>query len=113
MTSPRFRPRSYCEPAEHFGTELPVRWRNAARMSSAELDQREASRMQHSLARRIGTVIKAEDSTIGKYADEVGITYSRMRRLLSGEIIMRLEDVANTDRHLRLRQRLAEGPSPA
>jgi hypothetical protein len=58
--------------------------------------------MQHQYARRIRERVKTQNSTLALYADLAEADYTRLGRLLRGDIIMRLEDIANADRTMSL-----------
>lgn len=108
MTDPRFRPRSYCVPPQNFGTLLPVKWDAPDELRSDALDQFGAAQWQHARAREIREALKADGLTVTEYAKSQGIDYTRLSRILRGDIIMRVEDMVNAERNLKLRQRRAE-----
>ena len=105
MTDPRFRPRDFCEPPENFGKDQQVRWRQAEGLSGTELDQLGAARWQHAQARKIRAALVEDKLTAMQYAHQVGIDYARLGRILRGDVIMRVEDIVNAQRNLRLGSR--------
>lgn len=56
----------------------------------------------HRMAVQIGEAIAAQGKTLDEYAAEHGLNRNRIGRLLRGNIIMRLEDVMNARRNLKL-----------
>jgi hypothetical protein len=108
VTDTRFRPRAYCDPSGCFGTKRPVTWRTEAKLSVAEVDQREAAKIQDKLARALRASLAADKVTVVEYADKVGIDPTRLGRILRGDVIIRLEEIVNTERNLRLMQRRRE-----
>lgn len=108
MTDPRFRPRSYCVPPQNFGKPVPVTWDAPDEQRSDALDQFGAAQWQHAKAREIREALKADGLTVTEYAKSKGIDYTRLSRILRGDIIMRVEDMVNAERNLKLRQRKNE-----
>jgi hypothetical protein len=107
VSSPRFRPRAYCRPEKSFGTDDAIRWLRAR--SEADADQLGAARIQHDLARRIRTALRGAELSVETYAQTHGLEPMRLRRLLRGDVIMRLEDVANARRNILGRVQGEEG----
>lgn len=50
--------------------------------------------MQHKHAYRIRARVKANELTLTTFASKTGWTYERTTRLLRGEVVMRLDDIA-------------------
>ena len=71
-------------------------------MPGEETQQRTA-RMQHLWAVEITRAATARYGTLKKYADAAGISYDRLTRVVRGEEIMRLEDIAKASAHLAIR----------
>lgn len=72
-------------------------------MSATELDNLASAQIQHSVAVKVRRAILRAGLTIEDAAAENNIDYGRLGRLLRGDIIMRLEDVAWADRTFNLR----------
>lgn len=88
------------EPADRrkFGKSTDITWVPA---TSSEMVRRiEASRLQHEFALVIRRRLVARSESIRQYSARVGIGYDRMAKVLRGEVIMRLEDIADADRLL-------------
>lgn len=101
--SRRIPPASYAVPREGttsrrttvnpFGTPRLQKWRipeggNATGLLAAQL--------QHELARRFrGFINQSEEGSIAEFSRRhVGISYERLRAVLTGDMWMRLEDIA-------------------
>lgn len=101
MADSRYVPRDYALNPLHFGSlTKPVEWReNMA--SAADLDRLKAAQAQHRYAARIRSSIRSSGpGTTKAFAEVNGLNYARFSRMLRGEIIMRLEDVATAERLL-------------
>ncbi|WP_411700979.1 hypothetical protein [Conyzicola sp.] len=131
-SNPRFKPRDWAANPKHFGSSETIEWLDRPRTKSKtppanesapdaekreqhELDQRGAARRQHELALVIRQTAKIRGHyTITAYAEEFGLNYKRLNTILNGTAIMRLEDVANAERNLRVTlfwSRNPNGPS--
>ena len=99
MTAPRFIPRQYCAVPSEFGHAKEVAWRRPSG-SSDDLDQWSAARMQHAVAVAIREALASRGLTLDQYAEVSGMNRTRLGRLLRGDIVMRLEDIANARRNL-------------
>jgi hypothetical protein len=99
VTAPRYVPNQYCRPSDDFGKRLHLGWRSERDMSASELDQLHGAILHHVI---VYSARRAMTMTAIKLADEMGLTESRLGRLLRGDIIMRLEDVVSLRRHLVL-----------
>ena len=114
MTNPRFRPKTFCKPTKNFGTVRPVTWDNPDTMRDSELDQLGTARIQHAHAQQVRAALAADGASIASYAEEYGIDKTRLGRILRGDVIMRVEDMVNAERSLKLRERrAAAGEDPA
>jgi hypothetical protein len=101
MSRPRFVPRLLCVPSRDFGRRLLVRWVDETTMSESARDQLGAAKMQHQLAYAIRNAIeRGPDGTVKAHADSLNVDAARFGRMLRGEVIMRLEDIASARRHL-------------
>jgi hypothetical protein len=99
VTAPRYVPNKYCRPSDDFGKKLHLDWRSERGMSASECDQLNGAIMHHVIAY---SARRAMTMTAIDLADEMGLTESRLGRLLRGDIVMRLEDVVSFRRHLAL-----------
>jgi hypothetical protein len=95
MTGPRFAPRDYAEDAGGFGRAETLRWklpsggRERMFLRSAQLQHRYVLRIRERLAiRAVG---------VKEYAAAAETSYPRLLRVLRGEAILRLEDIALAD----------------
>lgn len=98
MSNPRFRPRNYVQGANGFGGYGEVDW--IVPRSDDEADRLMAAQMQHRFARQIRRSAGAQYGSVRAYADNHGLSYDRLAKLLRGETLMRLEDIAQADRLL-------------
>lgn len=101
MTNARFQPRNYAVTPNSFGTELELQWRTLpARASSDQEDQLGAAQLQHRLSIAIRLAAVRRHGSVRAYCDFRDLSYQRTARMLRGEVVMRLEDVANARRNL-------------
>ena len=99
MSSPRFKPRR-CASAPHmFGVTEQIEWNEDAR-SDYERDRLAAAKLQHQFAVIIRAKAKTKFKSVAKYAEAAGVPYDRIGKVLRGEAIMRLEDIAQAERLL-------------
>lgn len=100
MSDPRFQPRQMAVPADrhNFGKTRVLNWLEGT--TSQEVTRIDAARIQHALALKIVAGIRAKGMSIRDYAAQTGSGYDRMAKMLRGEAIMRLEDVADAERLL-------------
>jgi hypothetical protein len=102
VSSPRYRPKSYSLDPESFG-KGPVTWRMLpANASEDEKDQLGASVRQHEVARVIRFSARSRHGSVREYADVNRINYQRLTGVLRGDLLLRLEDIANAERNLGL-----------
>ena len=76
-----------------------MRWREDLN-SPADLDRLQASKAQHRSSVRIRGFIKARSGNVEKFAAEHELNYARLSRMLRGEIVMTLLDMAVAERLL-------------
>jgi hypothetical protein len=101
MPAPRYIPRNYApRDATVFGKQEKLRWRSAGELTDQELDELRASQMQHSIALRINEQILYRFDSLVDYADFASIKPATLGRMLRGETVMRLEDIARAERLL-------------
>ena len=101
MPDSRYVPRDYALEPLHFGSiRKQVQWREDVSLA-VDLDRLRAARAQHRFAFRIRTAIRASSfETTKDFTEWNGLNYARFSRMLRGEIVMRLEDVATAERLL-------------
>ena len=98
----RYVPRSYTLDYHDYGKKESVRWLDDADLDGLELDRLGAAKLQHDVAVRIHRQVSKRYFSLRHYAEHTGQRYERLARVLRGEIVMRLDDVANANRHLDL-----------
>ena len=97
MSDPKYRPRDWAAPEDRnlFGKEDEISWLEGG--SVVEVSRIDASRLQHTLTVRIRRRLREKGYTIHSYADRAGVSYDRMAKVLRGEAVMRLEDLADAE----------------
>jgi hypothetical protein len=98
----RYVPRSYTLDYHDFGKKESVRWLDEADLDDLELDRLGGAKLQHVMAVDMNQRIARRFLSLRHYAEHTGQKYERLARMLRGEIVMRLDDVANANRHLDL-----------
>jgi hypothetical protein len=81
-----------------FGKVESIRWVEPE--SATDADRILASKLQHGYAFRINRRLREIGKSVRDYADMTGIGYDRITKVLRGEAVMRLEDVAQAERLL-------------
>lgn len=109
MAGPRFAPRDYAEDVAGFGRVPQLRW--VSPRSDAERTFLRAAQLQHQYVLRIRARMDACGMSAKQYAARTGTSYARLMRLLRGEVILRLEDIALAD--LVLDEVIVHEPAPA
>lgn len=101
MADSRYVPRDYALEPLHFGSLWKfANWRDDC-TSDVDLDRLRASKAQHVYAYQIRLSIHLSSFASTKaFAESNGLNYARFSRMLRGEIVMRLEDVATAERLL-------------
>jgi transcriptional regulator with XRE-family HTH domain len=56
-----------------------------------------AARLQHLYALRIRQALKSKNRSLKQFAADSGVGYDRMTKMLRGQALMRLEDIAAAD----------------
>lgn len=74
--------------------------------------RRRAAQIQETYATRMRKSIKEQRTTAKAYANEAGISYDRFLKILRGQVIMRLEDLASADLILKDITEFAFVPTP-
>ncbi|QEE62450.1 hypothetical protein FVA74_13365 [Salinibacterium sp. dk2585] len=100
MADFRYSPRSFTLDPLDFGKRADIRWRSTEEFDDREVDQLVASRFQHQCAVEVRARIAQRYPSLSEFADLAGLKYERLARVLRGEVIMRLEDVAMAQRLL-------------
>lgn len=95
MPGPRYAPREYTDDPAAFGKAESLSWPQVT--TTVERSRRRAAVLQHLYVRRIRQRLKAKRMKVADFAERSGSSYYRMSRLLRGEIVMRLEDIAIAD----------------
>ena len=98
MSNPRFVPRRSSLEPDSFGRSELIAWKDSP--SRSAIDRLEAARLQHAYAVVIRRSARSKFKTVGAYAEICGASYDRMAKILRGEAIMRLEDIAQAHRIL-------------
>jgi len=97
MSDPRYRPRRYSAEPSVFGKARAIAWLPVPPGSE---DQHLAAQMQHVYAVAIATEAKSRYGSLKGYARAVDVDYQRLAKILRGEAVMRLEDIASARLHL-------------
>lgn len=102
MSDPRFQPRLMAVPKDrpYFGKVAGISWLEG----STALDEKRiaTARLQHAFAVRITDRLRDKGHNVRSYAKLAGVSYDRMAKVLRGEALMRLEDLADAERLLGL-----------
>lgn len=99
VSDPRFKPRSFTLDPRGFGKVAQLRWRDAG--DGDEETEVLTAQVQHDFAYAITeAVTRSRYRTVKAYAHATGTDYQRLTRILRGDAIMRLEDIADAHRHL-------------
>lgn len=99
VSESKYVPRDYAVDPKMFGRgDNRVRWREDL-TAPEDLDRLQASKAQHRSAMRMRGHIKVFGS-VQTFAAEHGLNYARLSRLLRGEIVMTLLDMATAERLL-------------
>jgi hypothetical protein len=92
MVAPRDRP--------YFGKVARISWLEG--VTEAEEKRIATARLQHALAVKITGTLRDMGYNVRSYAKLAGVSYDRMAKVLRGEALMRLEDIADAERLLGL-----------
>jgi hypothetical protein len=98
VTDSRFKPASWCEVRDEFGKKEVIAWRTESATTLDAADQLRVAQIHHDLVVRVWRALRARGWRVEDYAEEVGYSLDRMGKLMRGEAILRLEDVAATER---------------
>ncbi|MFP7834636.1 hypothetical protein [Marisediminicola sp. LYQ134] len=96
MSDSRYVPHHFSAEPSSFGRAKDMRWRED--IPDEQRPQRAAAELQHRYALRIRARMRAGEGMTGReYAESVGSSYDRTMKILRGQLIMRLEDIAAAD----------------
>lgn len=127
MSDPRFRPQDLSTESGKFGKVLDLPWRSASSiaadfeakgMLAYEVDALVASRLgaarlQNLYSFRIRKELKSRNRSLKQYAAQAGVSYDRMAKVIRGDAVMRLEDIAAADHLLAPISELARSEAVA
>jgi hypothetical protein len=99
MTNARFIPRSFAVGPKTFGNAPRIEWQPEQPGVTIQL---EASKLQHRWAWAIRCALADRRETVKAYCERTNQPYIRTSSMLSGRVIMRLEDIAAARLHLDL-----------
>ncbi len=85
-----------------FGSAREVRWVIRGLQSDSARDQLGAAQWQHNCVVQMRAALKEDGKTIEDHARTVGVNPERLRSILRGDILMRVEDWVNARRTLNL-----------
>ena len=105
MSNPRFTPRRYTSEPGNFGRRDLIDWVDDNDgpdkvRSTYEQDRIAAAKLQHQFSVAIRGKASDEFGSLKAYARECEMPYDRLSKVMRGEAIMRLEDVAQAERIL-------------
>lgn len=99
MTTPRFEPKAYCVRPKDFGRR-GVEFLDPDDLHPDERNRVWVAKLQSEVASKLRDRMLYADLTLEEVASDLGMTASRLGRLIRGEIVLRLEDLADLDREL-------------
>jgi len=99
VSNPRFEPRAFTEEPDAFGLARRIAWREPAQ---GDIDRVNAARLQHQWALAIRKSSKDQFGSVKAYATAAQQNYDRLAKVLRGDAIMRLEDIAAAQRLLEI-----------
>lgn len=102
MSAPRFQPRLMAAPTDrpYFGKVARISWLEGS--TETEKKRIATARLQHALAVKITGTLRDMGYNVRSYAKLAGVSYDRTAKVLRGEALMRLEDLADAERLLGL-----------
>ncbi len=95
MGKPKYVPREWAIDPELFGRSAAIEWKRPT--NEIELRQQYAARIQNLYATRIRARLKLRKMKLTAYAARTGKGYDRLSKVLRGEVLMRIEDVADAE----------------
>jgi hypothetical protein len=96
VTNPRYSPRDFAVNPSDFGQKKVIDWTPVpADATPRELAQRDASHFQHLLCFGVLKLYMPTSnvSRITKLAARLEVPYDRLQKMLSGRVVMQLEDI--------------------
>jgi len=100
MPNARYVPRLLSREPLDFGRKSDLVWKDENDISMAELDYLGAAKLQHQFALVVHKGVRSRFQSLSDYASFAGVNYARITRILRGDVILRLEDVASAQRVL-------------
>lgn len=97
MSNPRFHPNSFTYEPLAFGKAEVIKWKD---VPLQDADRLLAAQIQHSLACLISKQARSKYGSLRAYAETADLNYDRLVKILRGEQILRLEDLAAAERHI-------------
>lgn len=91
MSDPRYEPRRFTSDPAQFGRAGTLSWVTGAEADPAKLV---AARLQHEYAWRIRSAACCKYGSLRRYARAADLNYDRLSKVIRGEVLMRLEDIA-------------------
>jgi len=101
MPNPRYVPRLLSLEPLDFGQKAGLLWLKEDDLLAEDVDYLGAAKLQHAFALLVGERIRRRFNSVTDYASFAGVNYPRLARILRGDVILRLEDVANAQRVLQ------------
>ena len=96
MSDPKYVPRQYLRLPSMFGRPSPyLQWAITATVDEAV--KLRAAQLQHEFSIRIREGLAARGSSKQNYAIAAGMSYDRFIKVLRGEAVMRIDDIAQAD----------------
>lgn len=96
MTNPRYVPRNFAAAPRVFGRRSEIEWRTPdGGWSHRERAQLDASKLQHQVAFGVLEIFmpNTDRSKVTALAAELGTPYDRLQKMLTGHVVMQLEDI--------------------
>lgn len=103
MPNPRYVPRLLSLEPLDFGQKPGLLWWDEDDLLAGEVDYLGAAKLQHEFALLVSERIRGQFKSVTHYASFAGVNYPRLARILRGDVILRLEDVASAQRVLQFR----------
>lgn len=94
----KLAPRDYSLEPEGFGKAFSLRWKPADSVLQARYIR--AAQMQHQVSLTIALKLRSLGQTRREYAEAVEMSYDRVTKILRGDSLMHLEDIAAADKTL-------------
>jgi hypothetical protein len=96
VSDPKYVPRQYLRLPSMFGRPSPyLQWAIPATVDEAV--KLRAAQLQHEFSIRIREGLAARGSSKQNYAIAAGMSYDRFIKVLRGEAVMRIDDIAQAD----------------